>query len=99
MKARPEYRDRDRTEVAILDALVDRREEGLTVFELRSKVDASIDEIEDALAALKADHLIHVENERGSRTLIKPDDRVVPDPDTGDDEPSLLDQVLGRLRP
>ena len=39
MRAKPEFRDRDDTEVAVLDALADRRDEGMTVFELRSEVD------------------------------------------------------------
>ena len=96
MNARPAYRDRDDTEVSILDALVDRREDGLTVFELRSKIDADIDEIEVGLAALSDDGLIHVENGDG-RALIKPDDRVVPVSEVDDNDPSFLQQLLDRL--
>ena len=95
MRAKREYRDRDETEVAVLDALADRHQEGMTVFELRSRADVSIDRIEDALAALKADELIEVED-NGERTVILPHDDVV-----GDDEPeneeSFLDQLRKRL--
>lgn len=98
MTAKPRFRDRDDVEVAILDALVDRPEGGMTVFELRSRVDADIDDIETALAALKRDGLIAVERSdgAGSRPVIKPDDRVIP---TGDDYtgPSLFDRLRERL--
>ncbi|MBV0903648.1 DUF6432 family protein [Haloarcula salina] len=95
MRAKPEYRDRDETEVAVLDALADRREEGMTVFELRSRTEENIDRIEDALAALKADDLIEVED-NGERTVILPGEDVVGD-DVPDEEGSLLDQIRDRL--
>ncbi|MFB6151284.1 MAG: DUF6432 family protein [Haloarculaceae archaeon] len=84
MRAKPEFRDRDDTEVAVLDALADRREEGMTVFELRSQVDVDIDTLEDALADLKADGLIEA-TEEAERTVIRPEDGVVGpvDPDEG----------------
>ncbi|AFZ73613.1 DUF6432 family protein [Natronobacterium gregoryi] len=78
MRAKREYRDRSRTEVAVLDALVDRVDDGMTVFELRAAAETEIDDLEDALATLKEDDLIVVESD-GDRTLIKPDERVVPD--------------------
>lgn len=97
MRARREFRDRRDVEVAVLDALVDRVGEGMTVFELRAAVDVDIDTLEDALADLKDDSLISVERADG-RTVIKPDERVVPDPsETPDDEQSLLDAVRERL--
>lgn len=77
MRAKREYRERESTEVAILDALVNRSEEGMTVFELRAAVSVEIDELEEALAALKADDLIVVEATT-TDTLIKPEERVVP---------------------
>ena len=80
MRARREFRDRRDVEVAVLDALVDRAEEGMTVFEVRAAVDADIDEIEAALAALKADDLISVEND-DDRVLIYAADRAIPDPE------------------
>lgn len=95
MRAKPEYRDRDETEVVVLDALADRHNEGMTVFEIRSRADVTIDEIEDALAALKQDDLITVEND-GERTVILPDDDVVGTVES-DDEPSLLDELRRRL--
>jgi predicted transcriptional regulator len=97
MKARREFRDREDVEVAVLDALVDRGGEGMTVFELRAAVDVDIDTLEAALAELKDDSLISVEAGEG-RTVVLPDDRVVPDPgEAPDDEESLLDAVRDRL--
>ena len=95
MRAKPEFRDRDDTEVAVLDALADRRDEGMTVFELRSQVDADIDALEDALSDLKADGLIEVTDE-GERTVILPEDGVVGPVDPGDEE-SVVDWVRDRL--
>ena len=94
MPAHGEYRDRPDREVAVLDALVDRSEEGMTVLELRSGADLDIDEIETALESLKADGLIEVETD-GGRTTFTPDERVLPDP--GADESSLADRVRDRL--
>ena len=98
MQAKPEYRDRDDTEVAVLDALVDRTEEGMTVFELRSGVETSIDDLEEALADLKEDGLITVENEE-EPMRIYPDERVVPahETDGGDGDDSLFDRLRERL--
>ncbi|WP_225333242.1 DUF6432 family protein [Halomicrobium urmianum] len=95
MKAKAEFRDRPDTEVAILDALADRPEEGLTVLELRSHVDVDIDSLEDALANLKEDDLIEVTNET-ERTVILPEERVV-GPDETDDEASLFDAIKRRF--
>ena len=97
MRAKREYRDRDAVEVSVLDALVDRNEEGMTIFEIRSHVEADIDDLEGALATLKEDQLITVD-ENGDRTVIKPDDRVVPNPGEpqGEDQ-SVFDRVRDRL--
>jgi hypothetical protein len=95
MRAKREYRNRDDVSVSVLDALVERGEEGMTVFELRSHVDAGIDEIEPALTELKQDDLIEVE-QTGSKTLLKPDPRVVPE-EPEDDEPSVFDAIRERL--
>ncbi|WP_436907436.1 DUF6432 family protein [Halosimplex marinum] len=94
MRAKPEYRDRDEAEVAVLDALADRREEGMTVFELRSRVDADIDTLEDALADLKEDGLIEAHQEE-RRTVIVPEEGVVGPVDPDDD--SVLGQIRERL--
>lgn len=96
MRAKPEFRDRDDTEVAVLDALADRREEGMTVFELRSQVEVDIDRLEEALAQLKADDLIEATDE-GERTVIVPDDEVV-GPSAPDESQSLFDAIRERLR-
>jgi predicted transcriptional regulator len=97
MKAKREFRDREDVEVEILDALVDRGGDGMTVFELRAAVEVDIDTLEGALAELKTDSLIDVETSDG-RTVVLPDDRVVPDPnETPPDDGSLLDAVRERL--
>ena len=102
MRAKREYRNRDETELAVLDALVDAGEDGLTVFELRSQADVGIDEIEEALPDLKKEGLIEVDRD-DERMVIKPDEKVVPDPDRNeDDEFSLGDRVryvIDRFRP
>jgi len=95
MRAKPEFRDRDETEVAILDALADRREEGMTVFELRSQVEVDIDTLEGALGDLKDDDLIEVEND-GERTVILPEAGVV-GPHDPDDDDSVVDWLRDRL--
>jgi predicted transcriptional regulator len=95
MRAKPEFRDRDETEVAVLDALADRREEGMTVFALRSRVDVDIDRLEAALADLKEDGLIEVTND-DERTVIVPEEGVVGPVDPDDDE-SFIDQIRERL--
>ena len=97
MKARSEFRDRTDVEVAVLDALVARAEEGMTVLELRSGVDAGIDELEEALATLKADGLIQVDHD-GERVRIFPEDRVVPDPgEAPAEEGSIIDAIRDRF--
>ena len=37
MRAKPEYRDRDDTEVAVLDTLAAHNGDGMTVFSIRSR--------------------------------------------------------------
>ncbi len=97
MQAKREYRDRDETEVAVLDALVDRSEEGMTVFELRSGVGVAIDEIEPALANLKDAGLIRVENEKNP-LRIYPADHVVPETtDREENSRSLFDRIRERF--
>ncbi len=98
MRARREFRNRKDIDVEILDALVDRAEEGMTVFELRAAVDADIDALEEALARLKDDGLISVQD-AGERVVIMPDDRVIPDPgeELNDDDRSVLDVVREKL--
>lgn len=95
MRAKRAYRDRADTQVTVLDALVNRVEEGMTVLELRAAVAVDIDDLEAALEALKDDDLIVVES-TGTRTLIKPADRVVPD-EPDDAEESLGDWLRERI--
>jgi DNA-binding transcriptional ArsR family regulator len=76
MRAKEEYRDRDETEVAVLDALADRTETGTTVFDLRALVEEDIDTLEDALAELNEDGLIEV-TEQGGRTMIFAKDHAI----------------------
>lgn len=95
MQAKREFRDRPGEQVAVLDALVERHEEGLTVLELRSSVDVDIDHIEAALGELQSAGLIRVE-EHGGATRIYPDDRVVPSAEDGE-EPSLVDAIREKL--
>ncbi|KTG11050.1 hypothetical protein AUR64_06430 [Haloprofundus marisrubri] len=97
MRAKREYRNRGDVDVAVLDALVDRADDGMTVLELRAAVDADIDTLESALADLKADSLITVD-QTDERVVIMPADRVVPDADeTVEADQSLFDSVRDRL--
>lgn len=68
MELRQEHRDRDETQISVLEALADRHKEGMTVFELRSVVDTDIDDLEMALSGLQRDGLVAVE-ENGDRTV------------------------------
>jgi len=96
MPAKREYRDRPETEVAVLDALVERANGGMTVFELRASVDADIDGIEDALGSLTSDGLVHAE-EDGGRTRFSVDERVVPGPEDENYDDSILDAIKRRI--
>jgi predicted transcriptional regulator len=68
MRLRQEHRDREETEVAVLQALADRHDEGMTLFELRSIVNTDIDGLERALSGLQHSGLVTVE-EDGNRTV------------------------------
>jgi predicted transcriptional regulator len=80
----------------VLDALVERANGGMTVFELRASVDADIDGIEDALGSLTSDGLVHADQENG-RTRFTVDDRVVPSPEDDNYEDSLFDAIKRRI--
>jgi DNA-binding transcriptional ArsR family regulator len=95
MRAKREYRSREDTQVAVLDALVERGD-GMTVLELRTRVDAEIDSIEEALGELKAENLISVERD-GSRVVIRPDERVIPETPDDEADPSLIDRLRERF--
>jgi predicted transcriptional regulator len=96
MRAKEEYRDRDETQVAILDALADRHTAGMTVFDLRAMVDEDIDTLESALADLKTDELIEVSKESG-RTVIIPKDHVIGNGETPDDESDFFEEIRRRF--
>jgi len=64
MQAKREYRDRDETEVAVFSTRSSTGRTGMTVFELRSHVDAGIDDFEAALGSLKA---VRPHRRRGGR--------------------------------
>lgn len=96
MRAKREYRTRNETEVAVLDALVERSDDGMTVLELRSRVDVEIDVLEAALSSLKADELIVAERANNQLVII-PADRVIPDEGENDHTTSVLDHLRERL--
>lgn len=96
MGARRKYRDRDDVEVEILDALVDRHEVGMTVFEIRSRVDVDIETLEPALANLRDDGLITIDYGE-DRSVIRPDERVIPD-DRVDPEHDGVGWLFRRIR-
>lgn len=95
------HRDREYEEdVEILEALVGRSDEGMTVLELRAAVDADIDTIEARLPELKREGLIVVE-QQDNAAVIRPDESVVPDTDKAPDDDSVfekLDTVIDKIR-
>jgi hypothetical protein len=96
MGAKREFRNRAEDEVAVLDALVERPENGMTVLELRAQAGVPIDELETALGNLKADELITVEKS-GDRTVIRPAKAVIPNPDDSSDGASITERIRDRL--
>jgi len=96
MRAKDEYRDRDDTQVAVLDALADRQETGMTVFDLRAMVDEDIDSLEEALGELKDDGLIDVSDEEG-RTMILPKQHVIENGTTPEEEVDFFEKLRRRF--
>ncbi len=92
MRAKREFRTRNETEVAVLDALVERSDDGMTVLELRSRVDVEIDVLEAALSSLNDDGLIVAER-TDDQLVITPVDRVIPDEQENDHTQSLFDHL------
>ncbi|MFT4944784.1 MAG: hypothetical protein ACI9K3_000721 [Halovenus sp.] len=95
MRAKPEYRDRDDTEVAVLDVLAERDDNGMTVLAIRAEVDADIDSLETALGNLKSDELIQVRRQNG-RTVITVEDEVI-GPDETDTDEDFFEQIRRRF--
>ena len=96
MRAKDEYRDRGETQVAILDALADRHDTGMTVFDLRALVDEDIDSLEEALAELKTDELIEV-SEDGGRMVIIPKEHVIGNGELPKNDDNFLDKIRRRF--
>ena len=90
------YHDRDEVEVAVLDALVERPEAGMTIFELRSRVDYDIETLEPALANLRDDELIVVDYDE-ERSRIRPDDDVLPRSDANAAPAGWIERIRRRL--
>ena len=86
-------RSLDEPDAAILESLLDRGEEGMTIFELRNHVKADIDTIERALERLKAMELIETEYV-GDRVTIRPADSAQQFIMVDEDD----DTLLGRFR-
>lgn len=97
MRAKQEYRDRDGTEVAVLDALADRQDEGMTIFELRAAVEADIDTLEDALERLDDDDLIEASRESGRTVLVPNVDVVTESHENGHHEDGFIEGIRRRL--
>jgi DNA-binding transcriptional ArsR family regulator len=96
MRAKREFRSREETEVAVLDALVDRSDEGMTVLELRTEVDVEIDTLEEALSSLNDDELIDTERSDG-QLVILPVDRVIPDEQEKNQDQSMVNDIRDKL--
>lgn len=96
MRAKPEYRDRDETEVAVLDVLAEHNDDGMSVLSIRAEVDADIDSLEVALERLKSDKLIDVRRANG-RTVIAVEDHVVGPGDPEDGGEDFLDSLRDRF--
>lgn len=97
MGIRHQYEDRDEVEVAILEALVDRHEAGMTVFELRTRVEVDIETLEPALNNLREDGLITIDYGE-DRSVIRPKERVLPSENQNPDDPGILESIIGRIR-
>lgn len=96
MRLRREHRDRDETEVEVLQALADRHEEGMTLFEMRSVVDTDIDGLERALSGLQESGLVAVE-ENGERTVFVIGSSAIEAENGPDVEESFVGWLKGRL--
>lgn len=96
MQAKREFRNRNETEVAVLDALVDRPEEGMSVLELRTRVDVDIDTLEEALSSLKAESLIDTDRS-DEQLVITPAERVVPDEENENQDQSMYDNIRDKF--
>lgn len=95
MRPRPEYRNRDETEVAVLDVLAECNGDGMTILAIRAEVDADIDTLEAALANLKADGLIGTTTEDG-QIVIRVEHHAIAPADIESSE-NLLEELRQRF--
>ncbi|MFP4591023.1 MAG: DUF6432 family protein [Halobacteriales archaeon] len=80
---------------AVLEALRNRAEEGMTVFEVRNRVAADIDRIEEALERCKVAGFIEADRE-GDRLVLYPTDAGLRAVDDAEDA-GLVDRLRDRL--
>lgn len=85
----------DDAEAAVLRALAARAEEGLTVFELRHRVAADIDELERTLEGCKRRGLIRTDR-ADDRLVIRPTDAGLAAAEAAE-APSVFDRIRERL--
>lgn len=85
----------DDVEAAVLRALAARAEEGLTVFELRHRVAADIDELERTLEGCKRRGLIRTDRS-DDRLVIRPTDAGLAAAEAAE-APSVFDRIRERL--
>lgn len=86
----------DDADEAILVALLDRKDDGMTIFELRNQVHIDIDTIETSLERLKTRGLIETEY-TDSRVTIRPTDAATDVVDVKSSDESFIDRMRERL--
>ena len=96
MKLGRDHRDRDETEVAVLEALADRGAEGMTLFELRSVLGVDIDELETALSGLRDAGLVSVEQDDGRVRFVVVGAAVEEEPES---DPGFFEWLREKLGP
>lgn len=90
-------RDQDEVKVAIIEALADRSEQGMTIFELRARTDIDIDTLESHLTELKQDRFIKIDESSNDQIVIKPTERALNSTQSNEPSSSLLDELRDRL--
>ncbi|MFW6448654.1 MAG: DUF6432 family protein [Halobacteriota archaeon] len=85
----------DDVDRAVLEALRNRAEDGMTVFELRNRVTADIDRIEEALERCKEAGLIEADRD-GDRLVLYPTEAGLRAVDEADSD-GLVDRLRDRL--
>lgn len=91
MQVKQQYLNRDDREVDVLEALAERTDEGMTVFEIRTRVNLDIDQLETVLANLNRDNLIEtIDEENRTRVLVVED---VLEQTTQNENESFVDRI------